>query len=240
MGRKKDNIGDIQGYNFKFLLYPDNPDHVQKLDLIKQQYPEHIGILHNETLERKPHYHIMIHMDKPKMMKTIIRGLEWFTEIGEPDFQFIRKVDGRYTGFLVYLTHLSEPDKEQYNASQLFGSSALLSDYGKAATKWMRKEFDMSDCVLACLDWIRQQDNIIRMSYFARWICNTPYFKASSSRLVIDCIAEHNQRIYAQQQRFLVDQISDGAAKLSAQIEHPEISESLPDIDLDDYEELIW
>ena len=234
MARKKSDPTSVQSRNFKFLLYPDNPKHCEVLESIKMMFPEYIGILHNANPERKEHYHIAVSLEVPKMLKTIAKDVGLLTDLGEPDCQFVRVCDGRLSRFLVYLTHLDQPDKEQYDAKSLFGSSALLSDYGRAATKFMRNEIDMPDAVLACLDWIRSNhENVVTMTAFARWVCTTPYFKASSSPMVRMCIDEHNQRIFNAYRKDYISRISDGTQQLNAILQYPEACPDPPDISPD-------
>ena len=152
MSRNKKDPSSIQARNFKFLLYPDNIVHVNALNYIMKTYPNYIGITHDQNPDNKAHTHLVLSLTAPKMLKTIAKECGFVDDLGLPDCQFVRPVDGRLDRFLVYLTHLDQPDKEQYPASKLFGSSSMLAAYGKAATKFMRNEFDMSDCVLACLD----------------------------------------------------------------------------------------
>ena len=217
MPSKKSDPTSKQSRNFKFLLYPDNPHHMCVLDTIKIMFPNYIGILHDANPERKEHYHVAVALDVPKMLKTIAKEVGFISDLGVPDCQFVRICDGRFSRFLIYLTHLDQSDKEQYSPELLFGSSYMLTEYGKAATKFMRNEFDMSDCVMACLDWIKtNSDNVISMTSFARWICSTPYFKASSSPLVRACIEEHNQRIYNFYRQQQVATFAEGADKLNA------------------------
>lgn len=237
MARKKGDPSSVQSRNFKFLLYPDNQVHVDALAYIMKTYSDsYIGITHDANPDAKPHTHLVLSLQTPKMLKTIAKECGFVSDLGEPDCQFVRPVDGRLDRFLVYLTHLDQPDKEQYPASQLFGSPGMLAAYGKAATKFMRNEFDMSDCVLACLDWIKMQEGVIRVSGFARWICGTPYFKAGASPLVRAAICEHNQLIYNAARKTYVDMIADGQAQVNLRAQYPEISEDLPVFSEDDWE----
>lgn len=164
-------------------------------------------------------------MNGPMMMQTICNAVGMVNELGQPDAQFIRFLDGRLNGFLVYLTHLSEPQKEQYSASALFGSSYMLAEYGKAATKFVRNELDMSDCVLGCLDWIsNQRGYIIRWSGFARWAANSPFFRGASSPLVRHAIDEHNNAIYNRQQWDTVQTILDPDKRAQTAAQFPACS----------------
>lgn len=238
MGVKKD-FSKVMSRQFKVLLYPDNELHVAAVAALRAKYPEHLGILHRGHEDTKDHWHFAVCVgDNPMRLGTFCRSLGLITEELEPDTQFVRLIGGRLDRFLVYLTHLSEPDKEQYSASDLFGSSTLLSRYGQAATKWMKKEIDMSDAVLAVLDWCKYQEGVIHLTSFARWICGTPYFKASSSPLVRGIIQEHNQRIYDAARRDYINQMSDSVERMQAVLAYPECSDELPQFELDEFEPL--
>lgn len=238
MARNKKDPSSIQARNFKFLLYPDNIVHVNALNYIMKTYPNYIGITHDMNPDNKAHTHLVLALNAPKMLKTIAKECGFVDDLGLPDCQFVRPVDGRLDRFLVYLTHLDQPDKEQYPASKLFGSSSMLSAYGRAATKFMRNEFDMSDCVLACLDWISSQAFIIKTAYFARWLCSTPYFKAGTSPLVRAAIDEHNQAIYRKARDTYIDMVADGQQQLNLRVQYPEAAppDKLPVLDPDELE----
>ena len=133
MAKKKPE--KVQSRNFKVLLYPDNSDHMKILDTLKSMFSEHIGILHDANEERKEHYHVGFKLEKPLELGTVCRKLGMVDELGLPDLQFIRVCDGRFDRFLVYLTHLDDCNKEQYAATELFGSSALISDYGRESSQ---------------------------------------------------------------------------------------------------------
>lgn len=227
----------IQARNFKMLLYPDCEQHVEVFDRLKKAYPEFIAILHDGNPDKKPHWHVAFTVgDKPKRLGTLATELGLLSDSGAADLQFLRVCDGRLDRYLVYLTHLDLPEKEQYAASCLFGSSSMLAAYGRAATRFMRNEFDMSDCVLACLDYIRGIDGVVTMSGFTRWICNTPYFKASSSPLVRACIDEHNQRIYDAYRKDYMERMEQGSERMQALLQYPSADPAPPDVNFDDLE----
>lgn len=235
----------VQSRNFKLLLYPDNEQHVEVLSKVKELFPDHIGILHDLNPERKPHYHVGFTVgNAPMELGTICRKLGFVNDLREPDMQFVRVLDGRMDTFLVYLTHMDDTSKEQYPSTSLFGSNVMLMQWGRAATRFQRNEFDMSDCIIACLDWIRgRYDQVISITSFTRWICNTPYFKASSSPLVRACIEEHNNRIYNASRADYIRNLSESAEKHAAILQYPEtqpIPEALPASCIEGSEELIW
>ena len=236
----KKDFSQAMSRNFKLLLYPDNSQHVEAFTRIQSLYPEHLGILHHGIEGGKDHWHIAVTVgDTPCRVGTLCRKLGLLTEQLEPDTQFVRLIGGRIGGFLVYLTHLSEPDKEQYSASDLFGSSSMLAEYGRAASKLQRKEIDTQDCVLAVLDWLKWQEGVVRLSQFARWICNSPYFKCANSPLVRGLIQEHNEKIYNSARNDFLDSLgsSYSSEKVQGRLAYPETL-ALPDLDPDEFEPL--
>lgn len=237
MGVKKD-ITEVMTRTVKLLLYPDNEQHVSAFDNLKELFPDFIAILHKGYDGKKDHWHIACRLgDTPVRVGTFCRKIKLIKDDLEPDIQFVRLIGGRLSGFLVYLTHLSEPDKEQYSAADLFGSSGMLAEYGKAATKFIRNEIDMQDAVIAVLDWLKYQEGIVRLSSFARWICGTPYFKASSSPLVRGLIQEHNERIYNAARKSYLDDISDSAVRMQGMLAYPETFDSSV-LQVEDFEPL--
>lgn len=221
------DVSSAMSRNFKLLLYPDNEQHVQAVDKLKELFPDYLGILHKGIEGGKDHWHFAVSVgDVPMRGGTLARKLGLVTEQLEPDCQFIRLVGGRMSGFLIYLTHLNQPDKEQYSPSDLFGSSGMFAEYCKAASKYLRKEVDSQDCVLAVLDWLKWQEGIVRLSYFARWICGTPYFKCANSPLVRGLIQEHNDRIYNAVRKDYIDSVSDSSEKMQALLAYPESFDS--------------
>lgn len=238
MGTKQD-ISGVLSRSFKLLLYPDNEQHVEAANKLQVLFPEYLGIMHIGQEEGKDHWHFAIKTgENPMRAGTVCRKLGLVKDDLTPDTQFIRLIGGRIGGFLIYMTHLNQPDKEQYNASDLFGSTALKIEYGKAATKYQRKQVDTQDCVIAVLDWLKWQDGIVRLSYFARWICDTPYFKCANSPLVRGLIQEHNDRIYNLARKDYLDSISDSVEKMQAKLAYPESFEQLPALNPDEFEPL--
>lgn len=221
MGRKKELLENPQSTNFKLLLYPDNPVHseaIQKLQVDFQEnclWIEHVSfdIDGNKILDGtgKPHIHFAVKLDKPVRQGALCKKLGLIDpDSGLPDTQFIRVVSGRFDKWLLYLTHVNQPDKEQYSIRDLKGSRDLLIQYQRALLDYETSELSTRDCVKACLDWIRMQgDRIISSSDFAWWIITTPYFKVRSDRLVLSCIQEHNDKIYALMRRDNISAFSD-------------------------------
>lgn len=227
MGRKKNtDSGSARSCYFKLLLYADNTQHMHALEIIKTDFPDYIGIAHIQTDESgevimqgegKMHYHVYLAFANQRSVSVVCRSLDLMKDDGTPDDQFCRTITGRFDNALVYLTHANAPDKERYTCDALFGSPALIERQKVAEMKYLRKEIDLSDSVLACLDWIQRQQDIITMSYFGRWICNTPYFRASSSPIVRGAIEEHNSRIYRAEANARLEMYSNSYGRIMQQ-----------------------
>ena len=220
MGRKKESAENPQSTNWKLLLYPDNEVHSKAIQTLQVDFQacclwiEHFSydLDGNKILEGsgKPHLHFAVKLDKPVRQGALCKRLGLLdSDSGLPDIQFIRPVSGRFERWLVYLTHISEPDKEQYSVKDLHGSSALIAQYERAALDYQTSELSTRDCVRACMEWIRQQgDRIIKSSDFAWWVVQTPYFKARNDRLVLSCLQEHNDIIYSKQREETISAFS--------------------------------
>ena len=259
MGKKK-SPENIQARNVKLLLYPDNMVHNNAIGLIAAHMIDDadgsplpytfLSCCHDRS-QGKPHYHICVSVDQSRggvYLGAFARSLGLVDDMGQPDLQFVRKCDGRLDSagsFLLYLTHASAPEKERYPDTALVGDSVLLCTYGRALARYQKQEFDMSDCILACLDWIKSQRGyIIRWSAFARWICNTPFSRAASSQLVRSCIEEHNQVIYNSMRWDSLQQIQNQDLRAQTAAQMPEAapvpdSDDLPAGLFDDIEEVI-
>lgn len=252
---KKKKPENIQARNVKLLLYPDNMAHNNALGLIASHMIDDsegvplpytfLSCLHDRS-EGKPHYHVCVSVAEDRggvYLGAFARSLGLVDDLGQPDLQFVRKCDGRLdsaSSFLLYLTHASVPEKERYPESALVGDQALFVTYGRALTKYQKQEFDMSDCVLACIDWIsKQRGYVIRWSAFARWVCNTPYFRGASSPLVRSALEEHNQYIYNHMTYDSIQQIQDRDSRLAALAAAPAVApvpDELPPDIFEDWE----
>lgn len=230
---------------YKLLLYADNAQHVQALEVIKEYpkapKPDYIGIAHklyddlgNVILEGegKLHYHVYLAFVNPVWVSAVCKILGLLKDDGTSDVQFIRPITGRFDNALVYLTHTNAPDKEQYTAADLFGTPALIERQKRACVKYERKEIDVADSVLHILDWIQEQrGEIITMYAFGRWVCQTPYFRGAASPIVRGAIEEHNQRIWSARNKNYMEMIADGSSRLHGKVDvAPFSGESIDDL----------
>lgn len=132
--------------HIKYLLYEDNPQHVQVLENIKADNHAYIGIRHhivdldgNEIIEDsgKPHFHVYQAFDSPVYPAACAKRYGLLDDSGKVSTQFCRCITGRFDNALIYLTHLNSPDKELYPDSDLFGWSILLRQYQAAALAFL-------------------------------------------------------------------------------------------------------
>lgn len=213
-----------QHRSYSFLLYPDNEKHVAALSALRDTF-SHVGILHyivDTTLvskndsgviiegQGKPHNHVYTFHEYPVKISTICNVCGFVDSSGNIDTQFVRPLSvkrGRYGAddALGYLIHFNSPDKESYSITDLFGTRDCVLKAEQAVVRLARAQYDMPDSIRGCLSWISKQTDIITAFQFGHWITGSPYFKASNSWIVRECIAQHNQRIYARENRFDYD-----------------------------------
>lgn len=211
--------------NLKLLLYPDNSSHVAALDKIQHdsQYACHIGIRHVSIEGSKEHWHIYLCFDNPRFVRAVAADLGLVSDLGEPDTQFVRTISGRLDNALVYLTHCNCPEKEQYSFEDLFGAVDLIERTKKACLKYQRKEMDMSDAIVGCLDYIRRYDGVLSMTNFGYWVCSSPYFRAASSGIVRAAIEEHNRQLFDIARKEWLMRIENSNERYQAMLENPEL-----------------
>lgn len=103
--------------NFATIIYPDSsPDNWQEL-LSDMFIPAFISPLHDRDINptgepKKPHYHVIIMFDS---VKTVEQAREVFELIGGVGCEKVNSI----RGYSRYLCHLDNPDKVQYNQSDV-------------------------------------------------------------------------------------------------------------------------
>ena len=196
---------DARSRYFRILLYTDNPVHMAAFDKIKQGVSdEYLGIVHRAIDGEKEHVHCVLMFVNPRQTKTVCYSLGLVDELGVPDDQFVRaiikrqkrEVDQQLDSACIYLTHRNAPEKEQYPMDDVFGTSSRIKWLDKKVTKYMQKQYDMSDSVSAVIDWISHQDDTVTAYQLGKWLANTPHWKANSNWFVRAVLREHNLRIY--------------------------------------------
>lgn len=192
MGRKKRADEDGKFRNFKLLLYPDNAEHAEVLQRIKDEYPCHIGIKHigdidGETGEviGKEHYHVYLCFPNQRAWYRLCKLL------GLPDQQFCRPIDN-IDGALLYLCHTITPEKEQYELSDLFGDKILIQKTDLLIKRHREKNVFTPEAVKVCIEHIRAHKGILSFADFALWAVANNLYKGAQSPLTREALREHN------------------------------------------------
>lgn len=103
--------------NFATVVYPESaPDNWQDI-LVEQFVPAFISPLHDQDVDpcdqpKKPHYHVIIMFDS---VKTTEQAKEIFDKISGVGLEVVQSL----RGYARYLCHLDNPDKCQYDSSQV-------------------------------------------------------------------------------------------------------------------------
>lgn len=174
---------DTRSRNFRVLLYPDCPDHVEALKLL-QTYPKFSYILHDCDLmddgtEKKPHWHCVLKFNNAKWVQALAK------ELGiEPNYV---QPSHNVTHDLRYLVHADDPDKFQYDRSDVSTNAPV--DLEKAL-----QDVNEEDKVLSILDLLNSVEGYISTQAFLRMICAGGLYAdfRRSSYVFLKCLDEHN------------------------------------------------
>lgn len=128
------NLSGIRSRVYQIILYPEDSNHNEVLDKIRERY-DYVGILHDQDTYstedefknsenkagslKKPHYHIILKFGNARYLKPLAEDL------GLP-VQYIIK-SSNIKRDMRYLVHADDKDKHQYQADQVFGT--LLSEF---------------------------------------------------------------------------------------------------------------
>lgn len=111
--------------NFLLLLYPDNSDHKDVIDLLSNPNGEYraVGCCHNMDVFdsgdqkgsfKKPHFHFIVKFKNPRYISGV--SIEFAI-----DERFIQFLDN-WKNAARYLLHWGDPAKYQYDTSELVGT----------------------------------------------------------------------------------------------------------------------
>lgn len=189
-------------------LYPDNESHVKALEKIKQSY-DYAYILHDKDVKedgtlKKPHWHIVLRFSNPKWNSALAEELgieERFTE--EP-----RNFDNT----LLYLIHFNDSDKHQYHIDEVKGT--LKKRVKELVNKANKSE---GEKVYELIEYIEQQEEIIRVTAFAKYCANNGYWAEFRRSGMIFCkmIEEHNANIAEKRHREDVERNVERMAEIT-------------------------
>lgn len=184
------NKEKFRSRNFRLILYPEDPTHVEALETIKKEY-EHAYILHNQDLDnddddcKKEHWHVVIRFANAK----------WNTALADDlgiKFNYIRDCKDLKKA-LAYLIHFFNPEKYQYDFEQVQGSKPLLDILWAVILKADKTQEELSNQIL---DFIENAGTISVID-FMRWINANGLFSnlKSGSGWYREALKEHNEKI---------------------------------------------
>lgn len=108
---------NVKKRNWAFVLYPESApvdwlERIQKSGVMAAVSPLHDKDVNATGEPKKPHYHVILVYGNP----TTFKNVESFTKsLNQPIPQALEQVRGYYR----YLTHMDNPEKAQYPASEI-------------------------------------------------------------------------------------------------------------------------
>lgn len=122
--------------NYASVVYPDSAPQDWQSILADQFIPAFVSPLHDQDLDpgdhaKKPHYHVLLCYEGPK---TKDQAVEIFDKIGGVGCEVVNSL----RGYARYLCHLDNPEKHQYDPSQVrsFSGSDYTSVIGLPTDKY--------------------------------------------------------------------------------------------------------
>lgn len=108
---------NVKKRNWAFVLYPESAPADWREQLQKTGLPCAISPLHDRDVNatgepKKPHYHVMVFYQGPTSYNVVKRLTDG---LNQPIPQVVEQVRGYYR----YLTHMDNPEKAQYAASEI-------------------------------------------------------------------------------------------------------------------------
>lgn len=137
---------DCRTRNFACVLYPESaPDNWQDI-IAELKIPFLISPLHDKDINpggepKKPHRHIIACFEGKKSIEQVKNVFETFGGVGCEPIQSIR-------GYARYLCHLDNPEKAQYDTSEVlqFGGADYVSTIGLPTDKYKAIREMMAYC----------------------------------------------------------------------------------------------
>lgn len=165
-----------RGRNWTMLLYPDDPEHVKVMERLEQGY-NYCAILHDkdcwtpaDELEnslhlagvlKKAHYHVVLQFTNARYKNALC------ADLGVAN-NYVDKV-GDINKMSAYLLHSDNPEKFQYDKSELFGPLT-----GKVCRLMVDKDEDIQ--ILAIIDQLEGTHCKWPFPDFIRWVCSAGYW----------------------------------------------------------------
>jgi hypothetical protein len=121
----------IKRRNYTFALVTENTPNINEIIELVTQYPKYAYILHDKdvkddgTGELKPaHYHFYIEFPSPRSLRAVSKELNIIESM-------LRQVYDK-RGILNYLTHKKQPEKFQYNDSEIMTNMDFASEIAES------------------------------------------------------------------------------------------------------------
>lgn len=180
------------------LLYPDNEQHAQAIEKIKQSY-DYAMILHDKdtwTEEdekknpdhkagevKKAHYHVVLRFQQAVWSSAICKNLG----IEQNYIEDVKKFDNA----LQYLIHYNDNDKVQYSVDDVKGN--LKTKLVESINKVEKSE---GEKVVELIEFINEYDGILTVTEFASYCAMNGYWAEFRRSGAIFCkiIDEHNMK----------------------------------------------
>lgn len=169
---------NVKKRNWAFVLYPESAPEDWRERLQKTGLPCAISPLHDKDVNatgesKKPHYHVMVFYQGPTSYNVVKRLTDG---LNQPIPQVVEQVRGYYR----YLTHMDNPEKAQYPASEIMTLNGFdIGDFVE-----MSKSEVLKVC-RALLDYIRENDIMEYADLMDMTMCEgvpPEWFDVASSR----------------------------------------------------------
>ncbi len=200
---EREKVEKRRSRNWCMVLYPEDPKHAEAVRLLEELNYRYVGILHDKDvyssedqeknpdnvagLPKKPHWHIVFKCKQARWDTAISK------QLGITPNYLQECVD--FDSAVLYLVHLANPDRYQYDSSEAFGNltshleKLLLDDDEGMRVLEIVKEIDRHDKEVRYRDVLVFACNNGLYGEFRRLGCGVKYL-----------IDDHNADIY--QDRF--------------------------------------
>lgn len=183
-GNKMKNLDKIRSKYYTIELYDDseNLKFIDKIEKIKQY--DYAYIKHDKD-GSKEHYHVVVAFNNYRYLKAVADEFE----IPYNYIEEIRSLDA----ILMYLIHLNDKSKYQYDINDIIASEGL---YNKLVKAYKNNGQVEEDKILDLIEYINRSEYISYLS-FIRYACTIGRYDIvrRSQYLFIKIIDEHNNKV---------------------------------------------
>lgn len=200
----------VRARNWCLLLYPEDATHANAVKLLEEHKYRYVGILHDKDTwseaecadgahtvgeAKKAHWHIVIKCKQARWNTAIAKHLGI-----EPNYL---QECADYDEAVLYLTHVNQPEKYQYDSTEAFGNLTVHLEK-------LLLDDDEGMRVLEIVKAIDRESSVARYRDILIYCCNNGLYAefrrlGSGVKYLLD---EHNADIYAEQHRADMNRIS--------------------------------